>query len=354
MNYHHWEIESRIISSDIRPTDTPSRPSDPGPPPSAVLIVEDDRINRLLLTRHVERLGRRVLVADNGLQALETLGREPCDLILLDVMMPEMDGRQLLRELKSRNDLKGIPVIVISGLGEADTAAQCIEFGAEDYLTKPFNPLMLQARINASLEKKRLRDKEDAYLRQLIALQKDLDRRNRELQDLNRRLEQIALTDDLTGLPNRRSAMAELRRCWAASDRHKQPMACLLVDVDFFKRINDTYGHDTGDTVLQAVADRLRGASRKNELVCRLGGEEFVVLCEFTDRIAAETCGERLRAAIETTTIAFDGFRHAVSVSVGVASRTDAIRHPEQLLKAADQAVYRAKQAGRNRVCLAD
>lgn len=346
--------ESRTIRGELRASSPAPRPSDPGPAPAAVLVVEDDRINRLLLTRHVERLGRKVLVADNGLQALQTLGREPCDLILLDVMMPEMDGRQLLLELKSRNDLKAIPVIVISGLGEADTAAQCIEYGAEDYLTKPFNPLMLQARINASLEKKRLRDKEDAYLLQLIELQQDLDRRNRELQDLNRRLEQIALTDDLTGLPNRRSAMAELRRCWAASDRHKQPMACLLVDVDYFKRINDTHGHDTGDEVLRAVADRLRAAARKNELVCRLGGEEFVVLCEFTDRAAAETCGERLRAAIEAAPVAFDGFRHGVTVSVGVAGRTEATRHPEQLLKAADQAVYRAKQAGRNRVCLAD
>ncbi|MFO0811093.1 MAG: diguanylate cyclase [Gemmataceae bacterium] len=331
-----------------------AREGDLGPPQGAVLVVEDDRINRLLLTRHVERMGRRVLVADNGIQALATVQRERCDLILLDVMMPEMDGSEVLRELKSSDDLKNIPVIVISGLGEADTAARFIEIGAEDYLTKPFNPLMLHARITASLEKKRLRDTEQAYLRQLLALQQDLDRRNRELQDLNRRLEQIALTDELTGLPNRRSAMAELKRCWAASDRHRQPMACLIVDVDYFKRVNDTFGHDSGDVVLRAVAERLRAAARKNEVVCRLGGEEFIVLCEFTDRVAAEKCGERLRSAVAAAPIRSDAQAYAITVSIGVAARVDATQHPEQLLKAADQAVYLAKQTGRNRVCLAD
>ncbi len=239
--------------------------------PGAVLIVEDDRINRALLSRHVERMGRRVAVAENGRQALDVLARDSCDLVLLDMMMPEMDGRELLARMKEREDLRSIPVVVISGLGEAETAAQCIAVGAEDFLTKPFHPMILKARVEACLEKKRLRDAEAAHLSQLLALQADLDRRNRELEEVNRMLAQAALTDVLTGLPNRRAAMDELSRIWASACRHERPLACVMVDVDHFKRVNDTFGHDVGDEVSRAWQYRLRSATRQSEAVFPAG-----------------------------------------------------------------------------------
>ncbi len=325
----------------------------PSPEPGAVLIVEDDEVSRLLLAVLVEDMGRRVLLAANGWQALETLLREKCDLVLLDVMMPEMDGQELLSRIKEREELRNIPVIIISGLDEDVTAARCIEIGAEDFLNKPFNPLVLRARINASLERKRLHDQEAAYLRQLLDLQQSLDRRNRELEELNAKLVQAALTDHLTGLPNRRWAMDELNRCWQASTRYHRPMGCLIADVDHFKRINDTFGHDAGDAVLQEVAHRLKSAARLNEGVARLGGEEFLVVCEFTDREGAAVCGERLRAAVAGQPVVYQGQEFPITISLGAAVRDDAATHPEQLLKMADRAVYAAKQAGRNRVCVA-
>jgi len=323
------------------------------PLPGAVLIVEDDRINRTLLARHVERMGRRVLVAENGREAVEMLGREKCDLVLLDMMMPEMDGREFLALITQRSEWRSIPVIVISGMTEAETAAQCIEVGAEDFLTKPYNPLLLQARITASLEKKRLRDQEAAYLSQVLELQQSLDRRNRELEELNSLLARAALTDSLTGLPNRRWAMDELQRCWMTSTRHHSSMAVLLIDVDHFKRFNDNFGHHVGDEVLKGVALRLREATRKHEGVARIGGEEFVVLCEFSDANAAMGCAERLRSAVAGTPIAHEGREHAITISIGVAVRDDSTADPDELLKNADRAVYAAKQAGRNRVALA-
>jgi diguanylate cyclase (GGDEF)-like protein len=190
-------------------------------------------------------------------------------------------------------------------------------------------------------------------LRQLLALQRDLDRRNQELEELNRRLEEAALTDPLTGLHNRRWAMEELQRCWQASTRYRRPMACLLVDVDHFKRVNDSYGHDVGDAVLREIASRLRAAARQNEAVCRIGGEEFLIICDEIDRAGAAICGERLRAGVADQLVTNEGRELSVTVSIGAAVRDESIPSPELLLKVADQAVYAAKQAGRNRVIVA-
>jgi diguanylate cyclase (GGDEF)-like protein len=333
------------------PAESPPPVSDP--PPGAVLIVEDDHSHRTLLSHHVERMGRPVIVAKNDHEALDRLGSEKIDLVLLDMMTPEMDGREFLARVKDRPEWRDIPVVIISAMSEAETAARCIEIGAEDYLTKPYDPLLLQARITAGLDKKRLRDREAAYLDQLLSLQRDLDRRNRELEDLNALLARAALTDPLTGLPNRRWAMDELQRCWAASARHRAPMAVLVVDVDHFKRINDKFGHDIGDEVLKAVAQRLRAAARQHEGVARIGGEEFLVLCEFTSGDGAMACGERLRMAVANSPVSHAGQDHLVTVCVGAAVRDESMAGPDQLLRAADQAVYAAKRSGRNRVVVA-
>jgi two-component system, cell cycle response regulator len=321
--------------------------------PGAVLIVEDDNVNRTLLTRQVEQMGRRAIVADPGPPDLDILRSEKVDLVLLNVVSPETDGCEVLARIKASGELRHIPVIVVSGLGEAETAARCIEVGAEDYLIKPINPLLLRARITASLEKKRLRDQEADRLRQLLDLQRDLDRRNRELEELNRRLAEAARTDPLTGLPNRRWALEELQRVWQAATRYDRPMACLLVDVVHFKRVNDSFGHDTGDEVLKGVAGRLRSAARQHEAVCRLGGEEFLVVCDTIDRAGAAACAERLRNAVADRPVTYQGREVAVTVSIGAAVRDASMENPEQLLKVADQAVYAAKQSGRNRVVVA-
>jgi two-component system cell cycle response regulator len=325
----------------------------PSSEPGAVLVVEDDIINRTLLAASVERMGRTVLFAQNGEQALDLLVRKKCDLVLLDVMLPELDGRELLAHIKQHDEWRSIPVIVISGMGEAQTAAWCIEVGAEDYLTKPYNPLLLQARIAASIEKKRLRDQEADYYYQLLTLQDRLDRRNRELEELNTLLARAAFTDALTGLPNRRWAMEELQRCWVASARHHAPLTALVLDVDDFKQVNDAVGHAGGDEVLKGVAERLRATVRQHEGVARTGGEEFLVLCETTDTAGAAAAGERFRAAVDAGPIRYGERDLIVTISVGAAVRSDSMTEAGQLLRAADQAMYAAKQAGRNRIVVA-
>lgn len=334
---------------------TPARPDDTDPAghrPGVVLVVEDERISRALLCHQVERAGHCAVTADNGRLALEILRTRKCDLVLLDVLMPEMDGLAVLEHVRADPVLRDLPIVVISGLGEISTAARCIEAGAEDYIIKPFDPTLLKARIAACLEKKRLRDQETAYLRQLEQLKARLEDSNRELEEANRKLARAALTDVLTGLPNRRFALELLGRCWSGTRRHKEPLACLLIDVDNFKRFNDAHGHDVGDAVLQATAAQLRAAARAEESVCRLGGEEFVVMCEGADRGGAFRAGERLRESVAARPVRFGGGEYAVTVSVGVAVREPLMTHPDHLLKAADQAVYAAKQAGRNRTCL--
>jgi diguanylate cyclase (GGDEF)-like protein len=161
-----------------------------------------------------------------------------------------------------------------------------------------------------------------------------------------------ALTDPLTELYNRRYALERLDQEWSLSARTGEPLACLILDIDHFKRINDTYGHDVGDCVLRLTAGALRDLLRQNDVVCRLGGEEFVLIGPGMTQGMAAACAERLRAGLEARVIEVPGGQVRVTLSIGVAVRTADTASPAELLKAADEAVYAAKKAGRNRVCL--
>ena len=201
----------------------------------------------------------------------------------------------------------------------------------------------------------------------IIQLQADLERRNREvhrinaemeithhkLAEANAKLNLMATTDELTGLTNRREAMARLAHAWAAADRHGHPLACIALDIDHFKSFNDGHGHALGDLVLKKTARILQRTARKDEPVCRMGGEEFLVLCEQSTEAMAAVGAERLRTAIESGVVQCDDLDLRVTVSLGVAERTPEMRDPDHLLKAADEALYAAKHSGRNRVCRA-
>jgi hemerythrin len=190
--------------------------------------------------------------------------------------------------------------------------------------------------------------------RELLELNKTLEEkvveRTRELQEANRRLEDLALTDVLTGLPNRRYALAELVKYWSESLRNDTPLACMMVDADGFKQINDTYGHDAGDEVLRKLSKNLRYSMRTDDLVCRLGGDEFLIICPKTSMEGALHAAELMRKAISVLRIPAGAGVWTGSVSVGVAARTSDMHEPEDLLKAADEGVYIAKRNGRNRV----
>jgi diguanylate cyclase (GGDEF)-like protein len=234
-----------------------------------ILIADDDPANRDLLRRRLECEGHHVVEAKNGVEVLALLKEQACDLILLDIMMPDMDGFQTLADLKREPQLRELPVIMISALDELRSVVRCIEMGAEDYLPKPFNRVLLRARIGASLEKKWLHDRErrkTEELEQALGL----------LEEARAQLDMQASQDALTGLANRRSVDSHLE---LHADR-ETPFTVFYIDLNGFKNINDTYGHQAGDDLLKQVGNRLRLAFRSTDIIGRWGGDEFVALMD--------------------------------------------------------------------------
>ena len=184
----------------------------------------------------------------------------------------------------------------------------------------------------------------------LMRERRQLHKINAELVVLNRKLELMATTDDLTGLANRREAMWQLRSGWSTSVRYHQPFSCIMLDIDHFKRCNDAYGHDVGDLLLKHTGDTLQAICRAGEVVCRIGGEEFLILCPNSTGQMAATAAERYREAIATHVFRKGDLDLQITISAGVATRDDDVANCEDLLKYADQALYQAKEAGRNRV----
>jgi diguanylate cyclase (GGDEF)-like protein len=311
--------------------------------PLTVVVVDDDPVELRLLTRHLKKAGHAVHGAADGAEALRLVLEVNPQLVITDWVMPGMDGTALVKALRQTKMGRQLYVIMLTCSEEDETQVEAFEAGADDYVVKPFRPRLLGARLRACARVVRLqeevrRDKEE------------LRRRMAELGVANRKLQLAALTDALTGLYNRRYALERLDQEWAASGRNGLPLACLVVDIDYFKRVNDTHGHEVGDRVLRETADVLRNTLRQNDVVCRLGGEEFVVIGPGMDLEAAERCGERLRAAAEAQAIETATGVARVTLSIGVAVRNESAKGPADLLRAADRAVYAAKAGGRNQV----
>jgi len=201
-------------------------------------------------------------------------------LILLDIMMPKLNGYEACRMIKSDESTKHIPVILLTAKGRDLDQKRGMEVGADDYITKPFSPKLLKARIRPGQRVITLQEQREQHIR--------LERtQNAKLEIAKRRLKLAAHTDALTELPNRRAAMKRLDKEWANSDRSGLPFSVVMLDIDYFKRVNDSYGHDIGDHVLRATAQAIRGALRKGDTCARMGGEEFLVICPNTDPAGA-------------------------------------------------------------------
>ena len=313
-----------------------------------ILVIDDDPLILHRLTHHLERDGRHVLTATNGRTGLQAALDAKPQLVITDWMMPEMDGLALCRALRNARFGQLLYIIMLTMQEDEEHLVAAFDAGADDYVVKPYSRRVLEARIRGGERLVRLQQK--------IECEKEDNRRYlAELAVMNRRLREAALTDPLTELPNRRCAMEHVLKEWAASERGGFPLACLMVDVDHFKRFNDCYGHDVGDKVLRDTAAVLRGAARANDLACRFGGEEFVVVCANTDAASANYLAERLRRAIELhgkRGVSANGV--PLTVSIGVAVRRPEMRSSSELLKAADHALLKAKSSGRNRVCVAN
>jgi diguanylate cyclase (GGDEF)-like protein len=302
------------------------RPPDPPPgleKPRRILLIEDTELYRLWLRRHLSGGQFEVAEAPDGLAGIEICRNDPPDLVLLDLALPGCDGFEVLRRLKGDQRTSAIPVIVVSSASETHDKARGLDLGAVDYVTKPFDPVELQARVRVALRTKRLLDL----------------------------LEQRAHVDGLTGLSNRAALEERLTAEWARFQRHGGALAVLIVDLDHFKAVNDTYGHAAGDEVLRVAAETLRAAVRTSDLAARYGGEEFLVIAPQCDLAGAVKTADRFRHRLSATPIPVDKGPLRVTASVGAAAVPEIeAGSPVGLLARADHALYQAKARGRDRV----
>jgi diguanylate cyclase (GGDEF)-like protein len=305
--------------------------------PARVLIVDDHEDNVELLKARLESWGYETASARDGAEALHTIESTLPDLVLLDIMMPKIDGIEVARRVKSNPDLPFIPIIMQTALDSTENKVEGLEAGADDYITKPIDFPELKARLRSMLRIKRL--------------QEEIEERERELMEANERLRHVSQTDALTGLDNRRYIETRLEEMYEHSARLGEPFSCVMVDLDRFKSVNDTYGHQAGDLVLKQLAKILKHEVREIDHAGRYGGEEFMLLLAGTVLDAGVTFAERVRKAIEAHTFTFDGNSIRRTASFGVA----AWPHPrittcDELVRAADESLYVAKETGRNRV----
>ncbi|MDB4875207.1 MAG: diguanylate cyclase [Gemmatimonadetes bacterium] len=302
-----------------------------------ILIVDDHEDNVELLRARLESWGFTAETAGDGAEALAKVEASPPDLILLDVMMPVMDGIEVARRVKGNPNLPFIPIIMQTALDATENKVEGLEAGADDYITKPIDFAELKARLNSMLRIKRL--------------QEELEERERQLLEANERLRHMSQTDVLTGLDNRRHLEERIDEMFEHAKRLSEPFSCVMVDLDRFKSVNDTYGHQAGDAVLKQLARILRAEIREIDRAGRYGGEEFMLLLPGTVLDAGVTFAERVRKQIETHTFTFDGGTIQRTASFGVSAWPHPrILHCDGLVRAADEALYVAKETGRNRV----
>jgi diguanylate cyclase (GGDEF)-like protein len=303
----------------------------PAKDPLGILVVEDERDIREMVALMVKGMGHTVYTANNGREALEQVHQAPVDIVLLDLMMPEMDGFEFCQAVKADGSLPDLHIIITSAKEALEDKVKGLELGAADYLTKPFSLTELRARIRVG---------------------ERITRSQKELKEQKVLLERLAREDKLTGLYNRRHfeerAVEECNR----AQRYDRPLSLLLCDLDHFKQVNDQYGHSAGDTVLQQVGQTIQDCCRTSDLSARLGGEEFTVMLTETNLEEAQLVAERLCTAIRVLTFAHPSGQFHVTMSIGVAEVAPT-QTLEELLKEADEALYAAKRTGRNRVVLA-
>jgi diguanylate cyclase (GGDEF)-like protein len=314
-----------------------------------ILIVEDDVIIAKDLENVLERWGYDVTgVATSSEHALSQAEADEPDLVLMDIRLRgATDGVQTADALRARMD---VPIVFLTANTDAQTRERALDTNAAGYIAKPYNPSTLLAAIELAF---RRRDSDRATQRAHEEETARLRQKNAELTQLTHRLEREATHDALTGLFNRRHLDTFLNRELSLAKRTKHAIGVILLDLDHFKRLNDTFGHVAGDAVLQAVANYLRSRLRSYDVACRYGGEEIVIVAPGASLQDTAKLAEQLRAGIEQLKVESDGkLVTPITASFGVASFPQHGAEPEMLLKAADAALYDAKSSGRNRVSI--
>jgi two-component system, cell cycle response regulator len=301
-----------------------------------VLLVEDNKTQAELVRLFLDKRGYDVIWAENGMAALKVAKTEQIDLILLDVVLPDIDGNEVCRWLKLNDDTRAVPIIMLTEKKAILDKVTGLESGANDYLPKPFDESELNARIYVQLRAKVQHD--------------DLKKKNRQLEDMLTRVETLATMDSLTGLSNRRRFETILENEFRRSVRYQHSLSCMLIDIDLFKQVNDLFGHQVGDSLLKEIAQVIQSSIREVDTAARWGGEEFVVLSPNTPVKNARIAAARILKAISGREFTATGHQR-ITVSIGIAGLPDpAIDTQEKLVHAADLAMYEAKKKGRNRI----
>ena len=302
----------------------------PSSQPFTVLAVDDSAIYRKLVEHSLSEQEYKVLFAKNGREALDLFAEHKPAVVITDWSMPDISGLELCRRI--RRDFQGFHshLILLTSNSNKEQVVEGLAAGADDYLTKPFHSGELVARV--------------AVGRRIAEL-------HREIQAKNRLLEQMALTDPLTGLPNRRAVDVWASRELSAAARHDFAFWAVMADLDSFKKVNDTYGHDAGDSVLKTFAEILKTHTRQSDICARIGGEEFLVMMTHSDRGGTKTAVERIRKQFENTNFTLGGRIVTATASFGIAGfRGNRPPDWNALVECADTALYAAKHKGRNRI----
>ena len=293
-----------------------------------VLIADDSATSRILLRSALLRWGYEVMVAENGAQAWEILAAPDAPLLaILDWVMPHMTGPEVCRRVRETHREPYTYILLLTSKNTKDETVEGLEAGADDYIVKPFDEHELQVRLRAG--------------KRIVDLQMHLLQAREELRER-------ASKDLLTMLPNRPAIAARLEQELSRCHRDRRTVGVILLDIDHFKKINDTYGHFAGVAVRRETAARLRGKMRPYDAVGRYGGEEFLVVLPNCDLAQATTHAERMRPKRHSSTMLVDGAEMRVSASFGVTVSDGTGRNPDVFVRVADEALYRAKASGRN------
>ncbi len=299
---------------------------------SDILIVDDNKTNCEVLERRLSMSGLKCRTAYDGESALDEVKKKTPDLILLDVILPDINGLELLKRFRSKHSVESLPVIMVSAFDDVDSIAKCIQLGAQDYLPKPINGTVLLAKVVSSLERKLLREREKELVNEL------------HIQ---------ATTDQLTGIANRRVIFDTLENAVSREKRKDyKPFVIIVFDIDFFKNVNDTYGHAGGDEVLKAFAKLLDSEITQPNQVGRIGGEEFLAII-YMENESLKIFANDLIEKIQKNVVKFEDTEISITASGGVASSEES-KSSSDLVNKADKRLYKAKKSGRNRFVLID
>ena len=298
-----------------------------------MLVADDSPIYRKLVEHTLSEKQYTVLFAKSGREAIDLFSEHQPSLVITDWMMPDLSGIELCEHIRNHPRQTYTYLIILTGITEKNKLVKGLAAGADDYLTKPFHSDELLARVGVG--------------RRIVEL-------HRQLEAKNRLLEELALTDSLTGLPNRRAIEEWATRQLSGAARYGFSFLVVLADLDHFKTVNDTHGHDAGDAVLKKFAEILKSNSRRSDICGRMGGEEFLFILTHTTQENAKVVIERIRAELEAAKFDFDGGSLTVTASFGLAG-FEGTQAPDfnRLVSQADAALYTAKRTGRNRIEIA-